>query len=142
MEFRFLQMLVIILDYMMGKWLAQQFYIWMGSNLVHRGIIGISTDFCFGPFCIIESSDEDNSTSLDFIFFFFTCYIILSLICLREEPPLTTVLPELCLCLFRTNLSLSKLNCLLILFLTLIISSLSVVLGWFWLLSLILPYLH
>ena len=137
MELSLLQMLLIILDSMMGKFFIQHLYFCIGSHLVHRVICLISTDFYFGPFSIIESSDEDNSTSLDFLFFFFTRYIILSLICLREEPPLTTVLPELCLCLFRTNLSLSKLNCLLILFLTLIISSLSVVLGWFWLLSII-----
>ena len=67
MEFRLVQMLVMILDALMVKCLAEHFKLWMGSHLVHRGIGQISTYSCFGHFSIIEISGEDNSISLHFI---------------------------------------------------------------------------
>ena len=86
-------MLVMSLHYLMGKCLSQHLDLWMGSNLVHSGIGRISRDFCFGHFSIIESSGEDNSTFLDFLKFFLSCCIILTLILCREESPESMLTP-------------------------------------------------
>ena len=51
-----------------------------------KGIGWISTDFFFGPFSIIESSGEDNSTSRGFLSVLISYFIILTLTFFREEP--------------------------------------------------------
>ena len=129
MELSLVQMLVNIFDSLMVKYLAQHFDHWMGSHLVHMGIGQILTDFCFGPFSIIESSGEDNSTSLDFLLFFLSCCILFTLLLFREEPPESMLFLAFCLCLFRNHLSVRKLNCLLFCLLTLLIFNPSIVLG-------------
>ena len=65
----------------------------MGYHLVHRFIGQISTDFCFGPFSIIESSGEDDSTTLYSICFYLSCCVILTLNFFREEIPESMLTP-------------------------------------------------
>ena len=48
----------------------------------------------------------------------------------------------ICLCLFQNYLSVSKFNCLLLFLLLMLISNLSVLLGWFWHISMLLPSFH
>ena len=61
---------------------------------------------------------------------------------LRVGKPVLICYLFICLCLFRNHLSVSKLNFLLLFLPFLLISSLSVVLGWFRLLSLFFTSLH
>ena len=48
----------------------------------------------------------------------------------------------ICLCLFQNSWGVSKLNCLLIFLLILLISNISILLGWFWHISVFFLYLN
>ena len=143
------------------------------GSLLWTVIDRISTEFCFGPFFIIEITGGDNSSSLCtcvlyFLCCLFLCYIfrvvLKSLHSLQQllmisvwksfgqtlEKIVFSELSNLVLihylvifmCLFQKYLSVSKLNFLLLFLLILFFSDISVVLGWFRNLPLLLSSLH
>ena len=133
-----------------------------------KGIGWTSTNVWFGPSYIIESSGGDNSSSLCtcvsyFSVLYFSCCIkrtslsATSYSTIRLEDFWSESKEEtflwveqlglihylvICLCLFQKYLSVRKLNFLLLFLLLLLNSNLSVVLGWFRHIYLLLPSLH